>query len=238
MHIVGNWMAILGEVINPDVEFGVFPFPEAKVPLYFGNSLAIPTYVAENSPEKIPVIIDFFDKMLEPEYAQIVLKKIEMISEYNPGEFIYLLENTSTTLVSPEQYRKYNLKHICEYRDIIDGTDNYYILHMCGLLKNLLPDLNKTNAVAFEAFTSYPVGDTDLIDGRNTCPDKCLIGGTNAYLWTKSSDEIIETIERELEKLPSHRGIVITSAGVMPPVTKPGTIKEVCDWLKGYKVRL
>ena len=76
MHIVGNWMAVLWNVINPDFEFGVFPFPEAKIPLYFGNSLAIPTYTAENSPEKIPVIIDFFDKMLEPEYGQIVSKNV------------------------------------------------------------------------------------------------------------------------------------------------------------------
>jgi len=186
------------------------------------------------------MLFDSEDKVIEllESMHDVMLKKMEVICQYNPGEFIYLLENTSTTLVSPDQYRKYNLKHICEYGDIIKGSDNYYILHMCGLLKNLLPDLNKTNAVAFEAFTSHPVGDTDLIDGRKECPDKCLVGGTNAYLWTKPADKIIETIEKELEKLPSHRGIVITSAGVMPPVTKPETIKEVCDWLKGYKVRL
>jgi len=76
MHIVGNWMAILWETINPDIEFGVFPFPEAKIPLYFGNSLAIPKYVAENTPEKIPVILEFFDSMLEPEYAQIVAENV------------------------------------------------------------------------------------------------------------------------------------------------------------------
>ncbi len=76
MHIVGNWMAILWEVINPDIEFGVFPFPEAKIPRYFGNSLAIPSYVAENNPEKIPIIIEFFDRMLEPEYAKIVTKNV------------------------------------------------------------------------------------------------------------------------------------------------------------------
>ena len=179
------------------------------------------------------IVIELFDSMHE-----VLLKKIELISQYGPGELIYMTENTSTTLISPDQYREYSFKHICEYGDIIEGTDKYYILHMCGLLKNLLPDLNKTNAKAFEAFTSPPVGDTDLIDGREACPGKCLIGGTNAYLWTKSPKEIIKTIEEELEKLQSHRGIVITSAGVMPPGCQPETIKEVCDWVKDYKVKL
>ena len=109
---------------------------------------------------------------------------------------------------------------------------------MCGHLKDLLPDLSKLTADAFEAFTSPKLGNTTFLDGRNACPDKCLIGGTNAVLWTQTTEEIIDQIGADLDALPHHRGLVVTSAGVMPPLCKPETIKSVCDWVKEYKLRM
>jgi len=109
---------------------------------------------------------------------------------------------------------------------------------MCGHLKAILPDLAHIPAQAFEAFTSPTIGDTTLLDGRNACPDTCLIGGTNAMLWTRTADEIIAEIEKDLDELPHHRGIVVTSAGVMPPVCTPQTIKQVCEWVKKYPARM
>ena len=111
-------------------------------------------------------------------------------------------------------------------------------LHMCGHLKNLLPDLAVLPAMAFEAFTSPPVGNTRLRDGRAMCPDKCLIGGTNATLWLKRANVIVAEIEQELDALPHHRGIIVTSGGVMPPLCSPETIREVCEWVKTYPVRM
>ena len=108
---------------------------------------------------------------------------------------------------------------------------------MCGHLKALLPDMARLPAQAFEAFTSPTLGDTSLLDGRTNCPDKCLIGGTNAMLWTHPADVIIGQIERDLDILPHHRGVVVTSAGVMPPLCAPETIKEVCAWVRQYPAR-
>jgi uroporphyrinogen-III decarboxylase len=107
---------------------------------------------------------------------------------------------------------------------------------MCGHLKDLLGKLSETNTDAFEAFTSPPVGNTRLIDGRTACPDKAIIGGTNACLWTQEVGEIISESKRDLDALPHRRGIVFTSAGVMPPLCPPETIKKVCDWVKTYPV--
>jgi len=75
MHIEGSWMANLWANYSEDISnIGVFPFPEAKVPVFPGNALCIPAYVEERSPEKIPVILDFFEHMLEPEYAKIIFE--------------------------------------------------------------------------------------------------------------------------------------------------------------------
>lgn len=167
----------------------------------------------------------------------VLLRKTEILSEHHPADVIYFSENTSTTLISPEQYRQYCFNHISDYAEITNGNGRKLILHMCGLLKELLPDLNRLNVQAFEAFTSPTLGNTTFHDGRSICPDKCLIGGTNAMLWMKPANEIIAQIEHDLNELDHHRGIVVTSAGVMPPTCTPETIKEVCDWVREYPMR-
>ncbi len=112
------------------------------------------------------------------------------------------------------------------------------ILHMCGHLLGLLSTLATLPVDGFEAFTTPPVGNTTLLDGRTACPDKVLIGGTNAVLWLESAERIIAEIEADLDALPHHRGIIISSAGMMPPDCRPETIKQVCDWVHTYRARL
>lgn len=166
-----------------------------------------------------------------------LLRKVAILAEHSVADMIYLSENTSTTLISPAQYRKYCLRHITDYGSMLEDAGKRLVLHMCGYLKDILPDLAKLPARAFEAFTSPPVGNTRLIDGRTHCPGVCLIGGTNATLWTRPAEDIIAELERDLAALPHHRGIVVTSAGVMPPLAGPEKIRTVCEWVKGYPAR-
>ena len=165
---------------------------------------------------------------------RVLLEKVRIHAEHSPADALYLVENTSTTLISPDQYRKYCLPHKIAYATEIQRAGRTLILHMCGHLKALLPDLATIPAQAFEAFTSPTLGNTTLLDGREACPDKCLIGGTNAMLWTRPASEIINQIEADLNDLPHHRGVVVTSAGIMPPLCEPATIKAVCEWVKTF----
>lgn len=165
---------------------------------------------------------------------QVMGKTTELLAQHSPTDALYFTENTSTTLISPEQYRRYCYPHITAYGEITRRYGRVLILHMCGKLKRLLPDLATLPAEAFEAFTAPPLGDTRLIDGRTACPEKCLIGSTHAMLWTRPASEITAQVEQYLDELPHHRGLVVTSAGVMPPLCKPETIKAVCEWVKTY----
>ena len=169
---------------------------------------------------------------------QNLLRKTALLVEHSVADVLYLVENTSTTLISPKQYRRYCLPQIEAYGTITREAGRPLILHMCGHLKALMHDLAALPAEAFEAFTSPTLGNTTLRDGRAACPDKCLIGGTNAMLWTRSATEIVDRIEKDLDDLPHHRGIVVTSAGVMPPLCEPETIKEVCAWVKDYPAEM
>jgi hypothetical protein len=144
-------------------------------------------------------------------------------------DVVVMVENTSTTLISTEQYARYCFGHISDYARIAREAGCRLQLHMCGHLKALLPQLAQLPVNSFEAFTAPPVGNTRLIDGRRACPDTCLIGGTSASLWMRSQEEIIAAVLRDLDELPHHRGIVLSSAGVMPPICPPAVAKAVSE---------
>ena len=183
-------------------------------------------------------LADYTDEVEELFEAiqNVLLRRAEIVADKSPSDGTYMTENTSTTLISPDQYARYCFGHIKACSEIVEGAGKRVILHMCGHLKGLLDQLNELPVHAFEAFTSPTLGNTTLLDGRSVCPDMCLIGGTNATLWLESADAIIAQIENDLNELPHHRGIVVTSAGVMPPYATPDTIKAVCDWVKSYPV--
>jgi uroporphyrinogen-III decarboxylase len=187
-------------------------------------------YLLADHPDEVEALFAAMDRVLR--------RRTELLVDSSPADVFYLIENTSTTLISPEQYRRYCLGHVGAYAGIVHGADRLLFLHMCGHLKALLPDLAGIPAQAFEAFTSPPVGNTTLADGRAACPDKCLVGGTNAALWTRPAGEIIAALKRDLDALPHHRGIVVTSGGIMPPMCKPETVKEVGEWVRAYPARM
>ncbi len=175
----------------------------------------------------------FFDAM-----HRVNCRKAEITAEHSPADLFYMIENTSTSLISPAQFRRHCAPHLREYTHIVNDRGGRMVYHMCGLLKALLPDIAALGGAGVEAFTAPTLGDTTLLDGRTACPSLCLIGGTQATFWTKPARQIIAKIEEALDPLPHHRGIVVTSAGVMPPMCEPETIREVCEWVKAYPVRV
>jgi hypothetical protein len=164
-------------------------------------------------------------------------ERVRLICEYSNADLVALTENTSTTLLSPKQYQEYCLPVIQDVAEICTSYNKKLALHMCGFLKDILPMLNETGASVFEAFTSPPVANTRLIDGRTFCPDVAIMGGTNAALWTQPAETIIAELKADLDCLPHHRGLVVSSAGMMPPLASPDTIKIVTDWIYEYTCR-
>jgi len=150
-----------------------------------------------------------------------------------PYDYICSVENTSTTLLSPAIFERYCWPHLDAYGRLIREHGKHHVLHMCGHLKKLLPRINELPAMAVEAFTSPPVGNTTLADRARLCPETAVIGGTNATLWLKPAEEIFEAIERSLAEAGTMRGVVLTSAGVMPPLASIEKIRQVRELVKG-----
>ncbi|MEJ5200057.1 MAG: uroporphyrinogen decarboxylase family protein [Anaerolineae bacterium] len=187
-------------------------------------------YLLADYPDEVETLFDAMHRVL--------MRSAEIMADKSPVDALYMIEDTSTTYVSPRQYDRYCKPQISAYGEIVRAAGRPLILHMCGHLKGLLPTLATMPADGFEAFTTPPVGNTTLFDGRTACPDKVLIGGTNAALCLEPADRIIAELAADLDALPHHRGIVISSAGMMPPGCPPERIKQVCDWVHAYRPRV
>ncbi|HUV39988.1 MAG TPA: uroporphyrinogen decarboxylase family protein [Planctomycetota bacterium] len=166
------------------------------------------------------------------------VRRAELLADRHPADMFYMVENTSTSLISPTQFRKYCMPTLRECTEIVNARGRLMVYHMCGLLKDLLGDIATLGAAGVEAFTAPTLGNTTLLDGRTACPDLCFVGGTQATFWTKPAEDIIAKVDEALAPLPHHRGLVITSAGVMPPMCEPETIRTVCDWVKTYPAKM
>jgi len=166
------------------------------------------------------------------------LRRVAAVAAHSPADLIVSVENTSTSLISPTQFRTWCLPHLRECGRTIEAAGKMHELHMCGLLKDLLGDIEGIPASSVEAFTAPTLGNTRLADGRAEAPSKCLVGGTNCMTWLLPGERIERFIRGELDACGDHRRIVLTTAGVAPPACPAETFRRVGRWLRTVPVRM
>ena len=77
-----------------------------------------------------------------------------------PCEVVTLCENTSTYYIGPEIYRRYNMPHVRDFVDIMHAAGKIAIIHMCGHVLDILPDIKQTGLDGVHALTPPLVGNT------------------------------------------------------------------------------
>ena len=188
------------------------------------------TYLLADDPNQM-------DEVIELMHAANT-KLVKHLAHHSPADVICSVENTSTTLISPQQFQHYCYPHLCDYGRIIEHAGKMHELHMCGHLFALLPTIDTIPAASVEAFTSPPIGNTRLVDGRRHAPAKTLVGGTNAVVWLKPLPKIQAYILAELEAAPDHRRIVLTTAGEAPQGCPVETFQAIGRWIASLPVRM
>ncbi len=166
-------------------------------------------YLLHDEPELFREVIDLMhaDRM----------RNLRALLPHVEADTFWLTENTSTTLISPDMFEEFCMPHLHDYGNLILEHDIVPVHHMCGTLNALLEKVDELPALVNEAFTTPPVGDTTLTDGRRRMRSKALIGGTNATLWLAPVEKIVQSVAEDLSNCPDRRKIFLTSAGVLPP---------------------
>ena len=174
---------------------------------------------------------DLFDATVQTMH-ECRIRELEAVLPHTKADTFWLTENTSTSLISPGMFEKYCVPNLTAYGNLILDYGLIPIHHMCGTLNALLEVIDGLPAIANEAYTTRPLGDVSLTEGKTRMPSMALIGGTNATLWMAEPDEIVAAVEEDLESCPDRRGIFLTSAGVLPPIVSVEKAGEVASRLK------
>jgi len=162
------------------------------------------------------------------------MQMLRAMLPYEVADTFWMTENTSTTLVSPDMFEEFMMPHLKDYGNLILQHNIIPVHHMCGKLNGLLELIDQLPAMVNEAYTSSPVGDASLAEGRRRMPSKALIGGTNAALWLAPAETIVEEVRKDLAACPDHRKIFLSSAGVLPPAVSFEKAKTVVEAFKSF----
>ena len=174
--------------------------------------------------------------LLDAAFEYIKARFTLHLETLRPDVFM-LIENMSTMLVSPVQFRDYVLPHMKILKQVCDSGGGTLALQMPGHISAILEFLAELDDVTVEGICSPPVGDTTLEMARKACPELRVAGGTNAALWLESSESIIKQLQTELDSMPHHRGVAVTSSDMIPPDTPLKTIFEVAEFVENYPVQ-
>ena len=111
-------------------------------------------YLMQDHPGEMIETLDIIHDRRKQEY--------EILARRTPVECVIPVENTSITMISPAVYEQLSLKQISDFVDIMHKHNKKAIVHMCGLLKGLLPIIKETGLDGINGLTTPPIGDVSF----------------------------------------------------------------------------
>lgn len=125
------------------------------------------------------LLYDYKDEMDEliSVMNHVKMQEYRIIADKMPYSACIPVENTSTTYISPAIYREYCIPFMSGFVSLMHENNKKAILHMCGHLNNLLPELKETGLDGIHALTPKPIGDTDFDAALDLLGEKLIIVG-------------------------------------------------------------
>ena len=137
-------------------------------------------------------------------------------------------ENTSSTLLSPNIFRKHVLPFLNEYAEILKAAGKIYLIHMCGRLRAFKEDLAAGGFHGIIDAPPPPTGDFPLDEAAASLPGKVVIGGVDPTTFICPDPAFVEAeISGLLERLKPFRGVMLGSADVAPRGALPENFKLI-----------
>jgi hypothetical protein len=157
------------QLIGVDGIATCFPGPSA-IPSLLEYTIGIENfyYLLNDHPQELEALIRVIHE-----------REMEMwrILAQGPWAVAILCENTSTYYISPDIYRRFNGPHQKDFVDIMHATGKIALIHMCGHVLALLPEIKKTGADGIHALTPPPVGNTPWETALDALGDDLVIMG-------------------------------------------------------------
>jgi len=185
-------------------------------------------FLLQDHPREMADLLDVMHACRLGEY-EILARRTEAVA-------VIAVENTSSTMISPDVYRQYSLPQVRDFVDVMHQHGKKAILHMCGHLKALLPAIGETGLDGIHALTPPPVGDVPFEEALDVLgADLVMLGGVFDPSVFHGTDGTPGTIRLALDRLytPRVRGahllLWVPADGIPTPVER---FLAVGDWMR------
>ena len=164
----------------------------------FDMGLANFYYLLQDCPDEMDELISTMHAARREEY--------ELLARGTSAPAVISMENTSTTLVSPQIYSRYTVAHMQDFCRIMQQHGKKAILHMCGLLNGLLPDIARTGLDGINGLTPPTVGDVPYELALDKLGEDLIVfGGCIDQGVFQSPNATVEKIHRLLDTTYTER---------------------------------
>jgi uroporphyrinogen-III decarboxylase len=167
------------------------------------------------------------------------LRAYRIIAE-SPAEVVISYENTSTTLTSPANYCRFDLRHCDEYAAICREAGKTYLTHMCGKLRGFAEHLSRSRQDGFIDIAPAPTGDVRMGEAkRSWARDRILAGGIDATASTSLSPEgmrryVLDLLEDVREEAGDLRKFVLGTGDALPKGAPLATLRAISSAAREY----
>jgi hypothetical protein len=105
-------------------------------------------------------------------------------------------------MISPNYYKKYSLNHIRQFTSAAHEAGVRALVHMCGLLKDLMPLFGEAEIDGIHALSPPSIGNTPFEYAYKIMPEKFFaLGRFGSLHWINRS---VEEIIKELSVILPH----------------------------------
>lgn len=151
-------------------------------------------YLCEDCPDLLAETMKLYQNMMRRQYA--VMKQVEC-------DGFYQSENTSTTMISPAYYQRWGAPQVAEFTTAAHAAGKRATIHMCGLLKDLMPQFAKIGIDIIHALTPPSTGNTPFEDAVKIMPPSFgMLGRFGSLEWIGKNQS---QIEQNLQRILPHR---------------------------------
>lgn len=171
------------------------------------------------------------EEILEKLHASL-RRYVEVIAA-SPAQIVIQYENTSSTLLSPEIFRRYCLPYLNTYADILREAGKIYLVHMCGKLHAFVDEIGSGRFHGITDIAPQPTGDLPLDEAAAKLPGKAVIGGIDPTVFISHDPEFVKSeISDLIKRIKPFKGVLLGSADVTPrgtPVENFRLIRTLVD---------
>jgi len=163
-------------------------------------------YLCADCPDEMDSLIDLMHQRDRARYR---------IAADTPAEVCILVENTSTLLISPAVYRRWSRQQIRDYCALIHEREKTAIVHMCGHVKDLLPDIAATGLDGVDCLTPPPTGNTTRDDAWGAMGPELIVHAVlDPSAWIhQSPDAVTAAMDRVLTPGLKDKNFILCTAG-------------------------